>query len=322
MTFSAKVKEEIIQKIRLERGEKLAQLSALLHTIGSLEITREGITFELATDNEQVLLHAKHLIQQVTKFDVFSVANEPSKVASKTRYAWRMPMPMGQDVLKETGVLQLTDGHLEICRGVDKYLVEEENAKKAYIVGAFLGAGTISIPEEDAFSLSRGYHLEFLFSNGEQAQDVCHLLAFFGFLPKRVERKETSVVYFKESEAISDLLAFMGASACVLALQNEKVKREIKNNSNRASNCITANISKTVGASVKQRAMMQAIDEAVGIETLPPSLQQLCSVRLKYENASMQELADMLHISKSAVNQRFRALVKVYEEVTGETYES
>lgn len=322
MTFSAKVKEEIIQKITLERGEKLAQLSALLHTIGSLQITREGITFELATDNEQVLLHAKNLLASLTKFPVFSVENEPVKLASKTRYAWRMPLPVGQEVLKETAVLQLENGHLEICRGVDKYLVEEEGSKRAYIIGAFLGAGTISIPEDDAFSLSRGYHLEFLFSNDEQAQDVCHLLAFFGFLPKRVERKETSVVYFKESEAISDLLAFMGASSCVLALQNEKVKREIKNNTNRASNCITANISKTVGASVKQRAMMQAIEKTVGLEKLPPSLQELCKVRLQYADASMQELADMLHVSKSAINQRFRALVKVYEEVTGETYES
>jgi len=60
------------------------------------------------------------------------------------------------------------------------------------------------------------------------------------------------VVYLKEGENIVDFLNIIGAHSALLELENIRILKEMRNNVNRIVNCETANLQKTVDASVRQ----------------------------------------------------------------------
>lgn len=65
-----------------------------------------------------------------------------------------------------------------------------------------------------------------------------------GFLPHSVRRSGSSVIYFKQSEHIEDLLTTIGAPAAAMDIMTAKVDKEIRNGANRAMNCDMANVNK------------------------------------------------------------------------------
>ena len=77
-------------------------------------------------------------------------------------------------------------------------MFKEDDTKKAYIRGAFIGGGSISNPEKT-------YHLEFVTHSEEYAKDLCNLINTFGLNSKVIQRKNSFIVYIKEGEQIVDL---------------------------------------------------------------------------------------------------------------------
>ena len=130
-------------------------------------------------------------------------------------------------------------------------------------------------------------------------------------------RKYNVVCYLKEIEAISDLLALVGASNAVLVLQNELAIRQVRNNLNRQLNCACANISKSVDASMKQLNAISKINSTIGLENLPVHLQDLCLLRMANPEASFDELVKLTDppLTKSGINHRFRKLVQIADEI-------
>ena len=76
-------------------------------------------------------------------------------------------------------------------------------------------------------------------------------------------RKKIYVLYIKDSEAIKDLLALVGANQAVLDLSDEMAKRGLRNTVNRQVNCINANINKTIEASMKQIEAINFINKKI-----------------------------------------------------------
>jgi len=75
------------------------------------------------------------------------------------------------------------------------------------------------------------------------------------------------------------------------------------------------NMDKTVDASIKQRSAIKLIAETVGLDKLSDDLKATAKARLKYEEATLSELANILKISKSCLNHRLRKLVKISEDL-------
>ena len=93
--------------------------------------------------------------------------------------------------------------------------------------------------------------------------------------------------------------------------------RQVRNNINRQNNCISANISKTVNASVRQMAAIQKIQETIGIKSLPANLQELCLVRLANPEESLINLTKLVTfpITKSGINHQFRKIVSIANDI-------
>ena len=66
------------------------------------------------------------------------------------------------------------------------------------------------------------------------------------------DRKNNYQVYMKDGEEIMDLLAMLGAPKAVEQLEVARNLREVRNQVNRLVNCETANLQRTVSASVAQ----------------------------------------------------------------------
>ena len=181
--------------------------------------------------------------------------------------------------------------------------------RRAFLRGLFLSQGTISDPE-------KLYQLEIDCLNTPLADHVQELLAGFDIHAKRIERRKHSVVYLKDGDEIVSLLALMQASASILDLENIRVVKDVRNVVNRRVNCETANLQKSVTASVSQTEDIRLIEERIGLEHLPSSLREIALLRLQYPDATIEELGTYLDppVGKSGVNHRLRRLREIAKE--------
>ena len=82
-------------------------------------------------------------------------------------------------------------------------------------------------------------------------------------------------------------------------------------------NCETANINKTVSAAVKQMEDIRFIQETIGLDGLPESLQDMARLRLERPEATLKELGQALEppVGKSGVNHRLRKLGQMADDL-------
>ena len=128
-----------------------------------------------------------------------------------------------------------------------------------------------------------------------------------------VRNGDRYLVYLKDGDDVSGMLALIGASSSALALENVRVEKDMRNYINRTNNCESANIDKQVVASIRQQNAIIAIDRTIGIQSLPASLQQAAQLRLAHPDATVQELADLAEIQKSGMYHRLDRLMKLAE---------
>ena len=198
--------------------------------------------------------------------------------------------------------------HSKITQYADKAKDRE------YLMELFTDKGTMSDPE-------KFYHLEFVCDSEKEAAATRAVIKSFNIQCSIMERKGHYVVYLKDSEAISDMLTLLGAHNALLEFENIRVLKEMRENVQRRVNCETANISKTVSASVKQLRDIRYIEEAVGLKRLPDNLREAARLRLKYPDASLKELAEKLpRVGRSGINHRLRKIAEIADELrTGKT---
>jgi len=178
--------------------------------------------------------------------------------------------------------------------------------QQAFTRGAFLGAGFVADPE-------RGYHWEVVTARPEAATRLARALSAMGLAAGTGRRRGRLLVYLKTGEDIASWLGQVGAHHALLAFENVRALREVRGRVNRRVNAETANLQKTVTASLRQLADIEALRDGPGLEALPPSLRELARLRLEHREASLAELGRLLEppLSKSTVNHRFRRLARL-----------
>ena len=184
------------------------------------------------------------------------------------------------------------------CKNIEK-LLAEDNMKKASVRGNFMGAGSINNPNNK-------YHLEIIFEKDEYANLTLNLLEQYGINSKILEK----TLYIKDGEEISNFLALIGGNSAVLKFEEIRVFREMKNNVNRLVNCETANLNKTISASVKQIETIKRLKKSGKFNNLPEDLKEIANLRLENPDATLEQLGNMLKnpIGKSSVSHRFKKL--------------
>ena len=84
----------------------------------------------------------------------------------------------------------------------------------------------------------------------------------------------------------------------------------IRNHANRAANCDAGNIAKQVKAASTQITLIQQMQADGTLQRLSPKLQETAAVRVENPGATYEELAHLLHITKSGVVNRLRKIIQ------------
>lgn len=312
MSFSQKAKNEICRIIDDSMYCQIAELSALIKTSGTISINgQHNIGFRVTTENPAIARKVFTLIKNCFSRQPEILVKRNKQLKKNNTYMMVISHERGAlEILEKCGILDTSDKGISIEYGIKKSLIEEVCSKRAYIRGAFLGGGSVTNPEKT-------YHFEFVTHTKEHADDLSELINSFDLNSKVIQRKNSFIVYLKEGEQIVDLLNIIGAHSSLLNLENVRIYKEVRNNVNRLVNCETANLNKTVNASVRQVECIKYIIKTVGLKKLPLSLRQIAEVRINYPDSSLKELGEMLDppIGKSGVNHRLRKLEQFAREL-------
>lgn len=192
-------------------------------------------------------------------------------------------------------------------------LIKKHCCRAAFLRGVFLICGSIINPAKE-------YHFEFSVSSERAAGGLMELLDKEGFPFKRTTRGNSFILYLKESNYIEDILTYLGAVQSTFALMNMKIEKEMRNKANRVTNCETANIDKTVNASVLQLEKIRLIKDDDSFDTLPPELQEVALLRLMNPDASLRELCQLSGdtITRSGMNHRLKKLIEIANKLQQE----
>lgn len=310
MNFSEKVKAELLGvKFRFD-DEKRACLSAYVRSGGSIISAGGMVGFETSSDEKTAAFLSK------LACDLYGEAGEitsDEERRRKDKKTLRFITKNSVYALIDLRIVKPDGDGLAVKVNIDDEIAKDE-MRAAYVRGAFLGSGSVTVPEEGKSS-NTGYHLEFVFSNYQTATDFCEILSEAYFMPKLTARKESYVVYFKTIDEISDLLAFIGATKAVLTVSEIAVEKDMNNDMNRKINCEMSNMVKQMDASVKQIRAIDKIEETIGLKSLPEGLRQVAEARLKFKKNTLSEIADELGITKSCLNHRFRKIIEIAEDL-------
>lgn len=177
-----------------------------------------------------------------------------------------------------------------------------------YLRGVFLQCGHISSP-------NRNFMLDFVCPDDEFAKTLSDLLEESGLSSKSALRKGKPVLYFKASESIEDLLAFIGATKAALEIMNRKIMSDVRNTANRICNAETANLDRTAKAAAEQCEAINIIKKHGAMHNLPPELRECAELRIANPDMSLNQLLELLHepVSKSGLNHRFKKLIEIAE---------
>ena len=309
MTFSQSVKNEILKSVRNLKGCCATSfLTAVLKIAGSLTLGLNGFSFSLESDNEDFLTICKSLaVNELGVECEIDEAGNNSKGAPI--FCCTFDKALGE---KLSLISRDTDGLL-IFGQMQCLFPEKPCCRRAFLQGLFVAGGSVVIPQnenpDDSTADYAKYHLELRLIDAAFAQKVNEHYPELNF--RVMPRKNHVVLYLKDAESVADFLVYANAVSAKLKLENVLAARSIRNNENRKMNCTMANIDKTVAAAVKQQEAITVIRQKGLYDGLTDSLKEIAELREKYPEATLDEIADMLNISKSGANHRFAKLIEL-----------
>lgn len=303
MSFTIQVKEELLNHGEQQKSE----LTALIKMSGSIGLSSSGLTLSIITENAKI---ARHLYELLLHFyGVKSDIRHHQKTNLRKNRVYTVFLEEKvEDILSD---LYLADAFFGLEEGISHRISEDDEASRAYLRGAFLSSGSVRDPE------SGKYQLEISSVYMEHAEGLAHLMQRFLLDAKVLERKKGCITYLQRAEDIMDFLIVIGAMEARDNFESIKILRETRNDLNRANNAETANIARTVSASMKTINNIIKIMDSVGLESLPADLQEVAHLRINHPDYSIQQLADNLTqpLTKSGVNHRLRKINKIAEEL-------
>lgn len=309
MSFSSDVKEELSRLTPQGRHCQIAELSAIISMCGRVSAEeKERYRIRIHTENVYVARKCFTLLRKSfnIKADVSVRQGKKSRLytltVKETEAAYR--------VLQATRLIEENQEIREELSLRSNQVVQMDCCRRAFLRGAFLASGSISDPE-------KSYHLEFVCTTEEKAEQLVEILKRFALDGKQILRKHNYVVYLKDGEQIVDALNIMGAHVALMEMENVRIVKGIRNTVNRKLNCEMANITKTVTAANKQVADIQFLAGKIGLQALPENLREIARLRLEYPDATLVELGEMLYppVGKSGVNHRLRKLGNLAKEL-------
>jgi len=299
LSFSASAKAEVCRNIPGKRCCALAECFGILLFCNHFS----GENIRIITESREFAALLPKLFKKAFYMD-FDVQPAPD-ATGKLIFQITDPDKIG-DIMEWYGF----DPQDTLSMHINLAVIEEDCCKAAFLRGAFLAGGSVTDP-------SKGYHMELNTTHQSVAREGFSLIhEAVGFSPKSAARGGGQVLYFKQSDLISDYLTYLGAPVAAMGIMEAKLEKELNNNVNRRCNCDDANISKVVEAAQEQLTAIRILHERSLFENLTVKLKQAADAREKNPEASLTELASMMvpPITKPAMNHRLKKLVQMAQE--------
>ena len=288
MSFSSDLKEELSKINNLNKKDEVRY--ELIGYLISKNATIAKRNIRYATESEYNINRFSKLIRNLNIDNEIEFDGKSFIITFKIK-----------NLIKE---IEIKENQLEI-RNKN---VENENYKRAIVRGTFLGAGSINNP-------NKTYHLEINLSTKENMEFLYNILKECKINCKRLLNKNS--IYLKDGEEISAIIALFGANSSVLKFEDIRVQKEMNGKVNRIVNCQTANLNKTLNASVEQIDAIRKLQQSNKFNKLDDNLKEIALLRLEYPDMSLLELGKKLKepLGKSGVNYRLKRIIKIAEEL-------
>lgn len=311
LSFTSEIKKELIL-IEEETCCLKAELAAIIRMNGVLSSISPHTMLDIQTESAAIARRIFTILKKVFSGPVELLVRKKMKLKKNNIYIVRIKH--GVELLLDT---------LEIDHEQDGFEPTDlQNAllnnccRRAYLRGAFIARGSINNPE------TTSYHLEIFNLDQDHNHELCTLLNMYELNAKELQRRNGYIIYMKEAEKITEFLRIIGANNALFKFEDVRIVRDMRNSVNRIVNCETANMNKTISASVRQVESIKYIKETAGLDVLPDRLKEIAETRLQYPEVTLQELGDYLpsgKLSKSGVNHRLKKIEEIANKLkTGE----
>ncbi|MBE7033371.1 MAG: DNA-binding protein WhiA [Ruminococcaceae bacterium] len=291
ITFSQEVKDELCE-VKIKREEALAELAAML--LFGENILNNTVT--LKTEHANVAARIQLVFKKAIDEEVFI-----DLVKGRKNYSISIPLTLAENA----GVYFSEDGEIAL----DEDIYESEISKRAFLRGAFIISGTITEPK-------KGYSCELITYNENMAYLSSEMLESFDIRANTVKRNNYYVTYLKDKNSVNDFLNIIGAHKLMLDLMVTQIEKDINNRENRALNCKTANMDRTISASVFQCKAIMKLQELPIWDEIDDLTKQLAKLRLENFDLSLTEIGERMSppMTKSSVNRRMKKLIDLAED--------
>lgn len=306
MSFAAQTKKELTL-MEAEACCEKAELSALIRMNGSVQLSNQRIILDISTENAAIARRIYSLLKKTYQVHIELLVRKKMRLKKNNVYMVRIPSKV-QDILSD---LKIVSEGFQFTPGIDKSVIRGSCCKRSYLRGAFLAGGSVNNPEGSS------YHLEISSMYEEHCNALVDLANRFHLNARCIERKKGFVFYIKEGQKIIEFLNIIGAHQALLRFEDIRIMKDMRNSVNRIVNCETANLNKTIGASMRQIENIRLLQREVGLESLPEKLREVAEIRLQYPDVNLNEIGDMLkgNVSKSGVNHRLRKIDELAEKL-------
>jgi cell division protein WhiA len=285
--------------------DRLAELSGLFHSAGSLHLRGRGeVAVHLDLASSAVARRAFALLRG---FGIAAEIRTYSRRAFGRERRYQVHVE-GRDravqVLHEAGVVS---AGLAPLQRPPKRVVARPCCAGAYLRGALLGSGSLSGPSSP--------HLEVRAASRVGAELIASLAGAAGAKMAVHERGRHAVAYAKGVDAIAGAIAVAGASDTALAFQERAVVGATKARANRLANADHANLVRTSRAAKGQIRAVRRLERRGVLSDLPKPLREIARLRVRHPALSLRELGARCDppATKSTAQRRLAMLVRMAE---------
>jgi DNA-binding protein WhiA len=297
---SEDVREELATIAPQRECDRRAELSALFHSAGSLHLRGAGdwaLHLDLGSGAA-----ARRAFALLRDSGIRSEIRTYRRRAFDTATRYQLHVSGDAEALRVLAAAGVVDRRHAPLERPPRRVVARSCCRAAYLRGAFLGAGSLS--------LGRAPHLELRASSRESASLLARLARTEDVRLATAHRVGHWLAYAKSWETIESLLALMGAVETVLALEERQVLAETRSRANRLANADHANLVRTSRSARRQLAAVEWLRANEELAGLPDPLREAAELRLRYPTESLRELAARTEpaATKAAVHRRLRLL--------------
>lgn len=305
MALTADVKEELLTVDAGKNTVRAAELATILRLAGGLHVISGRIAIESELDSPQLARHVVRALAELYGVRAEGTVIQASGSRRTEQYVVRV-VEAGETLARQTGLL---DARRRPIRGLPNRLTTGSREELAGVWrGAFLAAGSLTDP-------GRSAALDITTPGNEAAMALVGAAGRLGISAKAREVRGVHRVVIRDGEAISGMLAIMGAQGTVRSWEELRQRREVRATANRLVNFDDANLRRSAQAAVAACARVERALEILG-DDLPEHLRYAGRLRLEHRDASLDELGHHADppMTKDAVAGRIRRLLAMADK--------